>query len=129
MVNAHNVQDPVELFDLHISHIGINAATDEEVEEIVGLFSSLMGLRREVSAPISVFAGTLVEVMRPGASRGEKGHIGFYVNDIPAALRWFGERGLEADPTLQVLNPDGSIRLVYFKRQIAGFAIHLTSDR
>ena len=129
MVNARNVQDPVELFGLHISHIGINAATDEEVEEIVGLFSSLMGLRREVSAPISVFAGTLVEVMRPGASRGEKGHIGFYVNDIPAALRWFGERGFEADPTLRVLNPDGSIRLVYFKRQIAGFAIHLMSDR
>ena len=36
MVNARNVQDPVELFDLHISHIGINAATDEEVEGIVG---------------------------------------------------------------------------------------------
>ena len=32
MVNARNVQDPVELFDLHISHIGINAATDEEVQ-------------------------------------------------------------------------------------------------
>ena len=129
MVNAHDTPDPDELFDLHISHIGINAATDEEAEGIVGLFSSLMGLRRELSAPISVFAGTLVEVMRPGAGRGEKGHIGFYVNDIPAALRWFGERGLEADPKLQVLNPDGSIRLVYFKQQIAGFAIHLTSDR
>ena len=60
MVNARNVQDPVELFDLHISHIGINAATDEEVEEIVGLFSSLMGLRREVSAPPSLGSSTRI---------------------------------------------------------------------
>ncbi|MFC2706601.1 MAG: VOC family protein, partial [Olsenella profusa] len=83
---------PVELFDMHISHVGINAASKEEAEEIVALLSVLIGLRRSVTAPVSVFAGTLVEVMLPEAARGEKGHIGFYVNDIPAAIEWFAQR-------------------------------------
>lgn len=120
---------PVELFDMHISHVGINAASKEEAEEIVALLSVLMGLRRSVTAPVSVFAGTLVEVMLPEAARGEKGHIGFYVNDIPAAIEWFAQRGFEVDPETMSLNPDGSIHLIYFKQQIAGFAIHLTCDR
>lgn len=120
---------PVELFDMHISHVGINAASKEEAEEIVALLSVLMGLRRSVTAPVSVFAGTLVEVMLPEAARGEKGHIGFYVNDIPTAIEWFAQRGFEVDPETMSLNPDGSIHLIYFKRQIAGFAIHLTCDR
>lgn len=120
---------PVERFDMHISHVGINAASREEAEEIVGLFSTLMGLERTVTAPISVFAGTLVEVMLPEAAPGEKGHIGLYVNDIPAAIEWFDQRGFEVSPETRSLNPDGSIHLVYFRRQIAGFAIHLTCDR
>lgn len=121
-------EDPVQLFDMHISHIGINASTDEEAERIVSQFQALVGLQRNVVAPISVFAGTLVEVMRPGSNRGEKGHIGLYVNDIPAAERWFEARGFQIDQNARVLNPDGSTHLVYFKDQIAGFAIHLTCD-
>lgn len=123
------LDSPVERFDMHVSHIGINAASKEEAEEVVGLFSTLMGLGRNVVAPISVFAGTLVEVMLPEAARGEKGHIGFYVNDIPAAIEWFAQRGFEVNPEAKSLNPDGSIHLIYFRRQIAGFAIHLTCDR
>ncbi len=121
--------NPVDLFDMHVAHVGINAATDEEAEQIVGLFQTLMGLPRKVTAPISVFAGSFVEVMRPGSVRGEKGHIGFYVNDIPAAIKWFEKRGFEVNPEAKALNPDGSIHLIYFKQQIAGFAIHLTCDK
>ena len=120
---------PVERFDMHISHVGINAASREEAEEIVGLLSTLMGLERSSMASVSIFAGTLVEVMLPEAARGEKGHIGFYVNDMPAAIEWFAQRGFEVNPEAKLLNPDGSLHLIYFKRQIAGFAIHLTCDR
>ncbi len=122
-------QNPVELFDMHISHIGLNAATADEAEQIVQFFSAFMGLERNVTAPISVFAGTLVEVMLPGSARGEKGHIGFYVNDIPAAEKWFAARGLEVNDQARALNEDGSTHLVYFKEPVAGFAIHLTCDK
>lgn len=119
-------ENPVGLFDMHIAHVGINAETEEEAERVVGQFQTLMGLSRNVVAPISLFAGSLVEVMRPGSGRGTKGHIGFHVNDIDAAERWFAARGFEVNEDARALNPDGSTYLVYFRDEIAGFAIHLT---
>ena len=46
--------------------------------------------------------------------RGTKGHIGFAVNDIDAAEKWFAERGLEVNEESRVLLPDGGTKLVYF---------------
>ena len=58
----------------YVAHVGINAASPEEAQQVAD-FPGLMGLELNVT-PVSVFAGTLVEVMS-GCDRGEKGHIGF----------------------------------------------------
>lgn len=123
---SEQIENPVSAFDLHVTHVGINAASPEEAREVAELFQTLMGLEPNVT-PVSVFADTLVEVMS-GCGRGEKGHIGFGVNDIVAAEKWFAARGFEINEDSRALNPDGSTKLVYFKRQIAGFAIHLCQD-
>lgn len=117
--------NPVELFGLRIAHIGINADDAEDAERIASQFQTLMGLQRNVVAPVSVFSGTLVETMK-GNGRGTKGHIGFHVDDIDAAVAWFKDRGFEVNESSRALLPDGSTFLVYFKDEIAGFAIHLT---
>lgn len=122
-----NSQNPVELFDLYVAHVGINATNPKEAEKIARQLSALMGIPT-VEQPPSFFAGTLVEVMKNGG-RGTNGHIGFHVNNIPAAEKYFAERGLEVDETSRRLNPDGSTFLVYFKDEIAGFALHLTMDK
>lgn len=123
---SEQIENPVKAFGLHVAHVGINAASPEEAREVAELFQTLMGLEPNVT-PVSVFADTLVEVMS-GCGRGEKGHIGFGVNDIIAAEKWFAARGFEINEDSRALNPDGSTKLVYFKRQIAGFAIHLCQD-
>lgn len=116
--------NPVELFGMHVAHVGVNAADEAEAGEIARKFQLLMGLP-VVETPVSVFSDSLVETMK-GAGRGEHGHIGFAVNDIAAAEAWFKTRGFEIDESSRRLNPDGSTFLVYFKEQIGGFAIHLT---
>ena len=123
---SEQIENPVSAFGLHVAHVGINAASPEEAREVAELFQTLMGLEPNAT-PVSVFADTLVEVMS-GCGRGEKGHIGFGVNDIVAAEKWFAARGFEINEDSRALNPDGSTKLVYFKRQIAGFAIHLCQD-
>ena len=123
---SEQIENPVSAFGLHVAHVGINAASPEEAREVAELFQTLMGLEPNVT-PVSVFADTLVEVMS-GCGRGERGHIGFGVNDIVAAEKWFAARGFEINEDSRALNPDGSTKLVYFKRQIAGFAIHLCQD-
>jgi catechol 2,3-dioxygenase-like lactoylglutathione lyase family enzyme len=118
-------EDPRTLFDMHVSHIGINASNAEESLAIAKRFEELMFLPVS-ETPRSHFAGTFVEVMN-GNGRGEKGHIGFHVNDVKAAATWFDAHGFEIDQDSWTYKEDGSVRLVYFKEQIGGFAIHLTA--
>ena len=120
--------NPVELFGLRLAHVGINANSPEEAEATADALCALMGIERgEGPFPVSSFAGTLVEVMNNGG-RGEKGHIGLHVDDIDAAIAWYEARGVAFDESSRTLCPDGSGRtyLIYFKEQVAGFAIHLT---
>ena len=117
--------DPKALFGLRLAHVGINAADDAEAASIADQFQTLMGLERRQTAPISYFSDDMGEIMK-GCGRGQKGHIGFHVDDIPAAEKWFAERGFEVNEDSRALNPDGSTFLVYFKQEIGGFAIHLT---
>ena len=121
-------ENPAELFDMHIAHVGINANDPEESGRVADLFCSLLGVERgEEPFPVSAFAGTVVEVMNNGG-RGTKGHIGLHVSDIDKAVAWYEARGIEFDEGSRTLCPDGSGRtyLIYFKEEIAGFAIHLT---
>lgn len=120
-------QNPVELFDMYVAHVGINATDPADADRIAGEFSDLMGLEMR-DTPVSVFSDTLVETMKQNG-RGTKGHIGFHVNDMVAAEKWFGEHGMEINEESRALNADGTTRLVYFKQEIGGFAIHITSDK
>lgn len=124
---AENTQNPVELFDMYVAHVGINATDPADADRIAGEFSDLMGLESR-DTPVSVFSDTLVETMKQNG-RGTKGHIGFHVNDMAAAEKWFNEHGMEINEDSRALNADGTTRLVYFKQEIGGFAIHITSDK
>ncbi len=66
--------------------------------------------------------------MKPGKGRGTKGHLGFHVDDIDAAEKWFEDRGFKINESSRVLR-DGKTYLVYFQEEIAGFAIHLTVQK
>ena len=121
-------ENPVDLFGLRLAHIGVNTDTPEEAEATADAFCALLGVPRgEGPFPISSFSDTLVEVMNNGG-RGEKGHIGLHVDDVEAAEAWYRARGVEFNEASRALCPDGSGRtyLIYFKEEIAGFAVHLT---
>lgn len=124
MEDAH--AHPVQALGLHIAHIGINAGSVEEARQIAQIFFELMGLEPH-ETPISVFSGTLIETMS-GTGRGTHGHIGFGVRDVAQAEAWFIAHGCDFDESSRVLNPDGSTKLVYFAREIGGFALHLTHN-
>lgn len=121
-------QNPVELFGLRLAHLGVNTSTPADAAATADAFCTLLGIPRgEEPFPVSSFSGSLVEVMNNGG-RGRLGHIGLHVDDIDAAQAWYEARGVEFDESSRKLSPDGSGRtyLIYFKEEIAGFAIHLT---
>ncbi len=119
--------NPVELFNMHVAHVGINAENPEEAREFADQFAALLGLPvRET--PISFFSDTLVETMKQNG-RGAHGHIGLAVNDTAAAEEWLRARGVDFIEESRVLADDGSTFLIYLKQQFGGFAIHLSQGK
>ena len=116
----------VEVFGMRCGLVGFNATYAADALEIAELFSTMMGMP-VIETPVSYFNDSLVEIMKQNG-RGTKGHIGFAVNDIDAAEKWFAERGLEVNEESRALLPDGGTKLVYFKREFAGFAVHLCRE-
>lgn len=116
-------EDPKKALGLRLAHVGINGGTPENAEKITRQLATLLGLGTTELAP-SYFVDTYIEIMK-GAGRGEKGHIGFHVDDLPTAEAWFAARGFEVNESSRTALPNGS-HLVYFTEPIAGFAIHLT---
>ena len=60
---TQNAENPVELFDMYVAHVGINAKNPEEAAQIAEDFSLLMGLPA-IETPKAVFSATLVETMK-----------------------------------------------------------------
>lgn len=65
----------VELFDMKVKHVGVNASGDEEAAVWAKEFLELLGLGTR-DAGASYFCGELVEIMKHNG-RGAKGHIAF----------------------------------------------------
>lgn len=116
-------ENPVELFDMKVAHVGINANGNEEAAGFADKFLKLFGLPVK-ETPISYFNDSLVEIMKENG-RGTNGHIGFSVNDCEAAIKFFTQRGLNVIEDTKKFDDNGNCTFVYFEGEIGGFAIHL----
>lgn len=113
----------VELFDMKIAHVGINASCSEEALEWAGVFKDFLNLTPR-ETPASCFSGELVEIMKQNG-RGVHGHIGFSVNNCEKAMKYFEARGVKFLEETKKFNADGVCYFAYMEKQIGGFAIHL----
>lgn len=108
--------------EFKLLHVGINTQGPEEAAEVAGKFSDVFGFEK-LENPVSVFAGTTIEVMKK-PYLGKNGHIGYGVTDMDAAIREIREKGLEPDMETAVYDDNHELVLVYLKGEIGGFAIH-----
>lgn len=116
-------QNPVEMFNMKVAHVGMNASNNEEAKSWADDFLKLMGMGiRETSA--SYFNGELVEIMKQNG-RGTHGHIGFSVNDCEAAFKYFEGKGMKVLEETKKFDDNGVCYFAYFEGEIGGFAIHL----
>ena len=118
---------PMELFHMHVKHVGINTKSEGEAWEIADTLARLMGLMpRETEK--AVFSGDLTENMKV-ESHGTYGHIGFGVDDCEAAIQYFVDRGMTLREETKRFDEQGRCIFVYFKEEVGGFAIHLVHEK
>ena len=112
------------MLGLEFTHMGINNENAEEAQKGAKLFELMFGMPlRETSK--SIFAGDAFEFMC-GKGPGKCGHIGIRTNFVDRAMAYFKRMGFEFDEsTIAYDDKTGKPKFVYFKDEIAGFAIHL----
>ncbi|MBR5448866.1 MAG: bifunctional 4-hydroxy-2-oxoglutarate aldolase/2-dehydro-3-deoxy-phosphogluconate aldolase [Clostridia bacterium] len=112
------------MLGLEFVHIGINGESKDEAVKAAKLFELMFGMPvRETSK--SVFAGECFEFMN-GKGPGTHGHIGIRTYFVDRAIAYFERLGFEFDKDSIVIDEkSGKPKFVYFKDEVAGFAIHL----
>ena len=105
-------------------HVGLNAGSPEGADEVGRFFSEIFGLPVSKDTAFSLYAGPSIEVVK-GGGRGARGHIALAVRDIAAAVAELESRGVEFDFDSAKREESGEIFVIYLKKEIAGFAIHL----
>ena len=111
------------MLGFRLEHVGINCACAEDAEKGAKICRDAFSFdTREL--PVSYFAGDGLEFMKNGG-RGTNGHIAICTNSVDRAVYHLNRRGVEVDMTTAQYNPDGSMRFVYLKDEIGGFAYHL----
>ena len=116
------------MLGLEFVHIGINADSADEGKKNAKLFEVMFGMPlRETSK--SVFAGSAFEFMTKEGP-GKHGHIGIATNFVDRAMAYFKRMGFEFDESsITYDEKSGKPKFVYFKDEIAGFAIHLVEKK
>ena len=109
------------MLGFELAHVGINAENEAEALATAKFFEDAFGFTSK-NGNSSVFAGTAVEVMKAGGP-GRLGHIAIRTNYIDRAVRYMESRGYEFEPAKY--DAKGNMTAIYFKQEIAGFAVHL----
>lgn len=107
-------------------HVGINGGSRPAAECAANSIALLFG-QTVRNTPNSVLVGPYIEIMH-SIGRGICGHIAFTVQSIPEAAEYLTALGCTVDMDSAVYDPDGCAKLVYLKKEIAGFAIHLFEE-
>ncbi len=106
-----------------VLHVGFNLENEAEAEKCAETLKNLFGFGKR-ETPISVFSTDRIEIMKKRGA-GTLGHIAVGANDAAAAKKYLEGKGIEFDETTASYLPDGRLKLIYMKGEIAGFAFHL----
>ena len=111
------------MLGIKLKHIGVNEENGNGLELAKAFAAFFSGSVRETSK--GWFGSDLVEIMSEAKARGKYGHIGVQVNNVDRAKRYYEALGYAFDESSASYDDKGNLKLIYFRDEIGGFAIHL----
>jgi len=117
----------LNLLGFELAHIGINTDNEAAALKAANSFSALFGFQNNVGNS-SIFSSPGLEIMK-SPFLGKNGHIGIGTNCINRAKAFFERQKVEFNPDGTKTDAKGNPLVVYFKEEIAGFAVHLLQKK
>lgn len=112
------------MLGITFAHLGINCDAPESALETAKLLSAMFGCTYAEGNSSIFTADKKIEIMK-SSGRGTNGHIGFMTNTLERAVAYFKSLGYEF-VNEETIAAKG---MVYFKDEVAGFAIHLVQKK
>lgn len=112
------------MLGFELGHVGINAENEEEAAKAANRFGFIFGKPVKVGNS-SIFVSNEIEVMKT-PNLGKYGHIAIRTNYIERAMNYLSSvLGVEFDATTEKRDAKGTLKAIYLKEEIGGFAVHL----
>lgn len=111
------------MLGFELRHVGINCTDERQSSEVADAFEHLFGFTKEDRGG-AYFAADFIEVMKK-PFYGAHGHIAVATNSAKRAAYHLEKAGVELNWDSAGYNSDGSLRVVYLKNEIGGFAVHI----
>ena len=115
------------MLQIRLKHVGVNVAADQAAD-VARRFADMFG-GPVTATPLGYFGSEAVEVMKQPFAKGTHGHMAMGVSNVERARHFFTALGYQFDESTIAYKPDHTIKLIYFKDEIAGFRIHLIGNR
>ena len=116
-----------QMLGFELAHIGINASSADEAENIAGAFSSPV---RYAEKDREQFC------LRRNRRRGheeplprQNGHIAVATNYIDRAVNYLSMKGVAFNEESAKRDAKGNLTAIYLKDEIGGFAVHLVQKK
>lgn len=116
----------LKMLNIKLKHVGINTTSkelDDNAQKFINIFQ---GNRKDTSK--GCFATDFIELMNETAHTGTHGHIAVGVSSVERAIPFFKNMGYEFKEETVTYDENGDARFIYFKDEIAGFAVHLVNN-
>lgn len=116
-----------KMLGIELAHIGINCENEEKALKAAQMLATLTGFELK-NGNSSIFLNNRIEVMK-SPYLGKNGHIAVSVNNINRAIAYFENCGFAFNSDSKKQDVKGKLLAIYFKDEIAGFAIHLVEKK
>lgn len=122
-ITARTQQALQHMLGFELRHIGINHPNEKAAEKTADTFDYLFGFTKTDKGG-AYFAGPYVEAMKK-MFYGTQGHIAIATNNADRAAWYLAQKGVEFNWKSADYNADGTLRVVYLRDEVGGFAVHI----
>ena len=117
----------LNMLNLSVVHIGINAGEEDEALKTARQFESLFGFAMKPGNS-SIFSGDGIEIMKKNGP-GRNGHIAIGTTSVAKAAAFLARQGIEFNAETSKTDAKGNLTVAYLKNEFLGFAVHLVQKK